>query len=299
MSHLGTRATALADGQLSAGEAERALAHAVACSRCARDLAEARAARATLSAVPDVLPDPSLTARLLAMTPPASVDRGDPVRHPVLGSSIRQGLKEPGLGIGARVVVTLAGAGGALGCALFTVGAGPVVTPNLHPAEPLTVLGQADTSMSSGTAVSTSGGDIGALTWMDEHGWRRPTGMPAGYAVEDMRLEGEGGMLELDLEGMATSATMVIRQQEGRLDATALTGVEARIVDGREVYLLSTAPWHVVWQSGSTVVDIVADAPETDVFGLVTAFPRGEYDSGIPARIGRGWTTMTGAIGIP
>ena len=42
---------------------------------------------------------------------------------------------------------------------------------------------------------------------------------------------------------------------------------------------------------------IVADTEEETVAALVAAFPARDYDAGVPARISRGWTTMTGALG--
>lgn len=306
MSHLGPRVTALVDGQLRAGEAERALAHAVGCPRCARDLAEAREARRALSNIAEVVPDPSLTARLLAMSLPeapvsACSPGGDPVRRDTVSTSSLCDVAEPG-GHRRRRGTAVAGvAACVLAGGLFVAGEGSTVTPNLHPAEPLSVLARADDDVAVGTVVTASGAPLdgsGLNEWATARGWRCPERIPAGFAVADVRLDGEGSILEVDLTNADGPATIVVREEAGRLDAAALAGVETRRFGDREVYVVSSEPWHLVWQSGSTVVDLVADASESDVVALVTAFPDGDYDSGIPARIGRGWTLMTGAIGI-
>ena len=81
MSHLGTRLSALADGQLAPAATERALAHVAGCPQCAAELTAARAARRALAAADDVTPAPDLTARLLSLgtlptapgTPPSGI----------------------------------------------------------------------------------------------------------------------------------------------------------------------------------------------------------------------------------
>lgn len=292
MMHLGTRATALADGQLPARSTERALAHAAGCVRCARDLAEAGAARGILSAAPDVVPDGGLTTRLLAMSPPAPVAgrpsdvvRWEPGPWHLAGGPTRSPR--------TRAMFTV-GAGGLFAVGLFALGSGPLVTPSLHPSDPLVVLGEADASVPHETEVVMA--DQGqALTWMGENGWRHPKTLPDGYAVDDVRLE--GNVLELDIAGAEVSTTIVIREQGGRLDDKPLANVGTLRIGDRGVYVVSREPWHLLWQSGSTVIDVVSDAPEGDVVALVGAFPGGGYDSGIPARIRRGWTTVTGTIG--
>jgi hypothetical protein len=65
------------------------------------------------------------------------------------------------------------------------------------------------------------------------------------------------------------------------------------------VYLLSTAPWHAAWQSGDTVVEVVSDRTGPDAAAVVAQFPGGEFDSGLPARLTRGWDTLAAAVHLP
>lgn len=316
MTHLGSRVTALADGQLGPQEAERALAHVAGCPRCAEDLATARMARRALTSASDVEPTAELTARLLALSAqiPSSAGgalRGGPVREDPWCAPEPPTLPRPGAALTGevvaghpvrrRVLAVAAGGVGMLAVGLFVLGEGPVVTPSLHPADPLTALARAgDGGVGLGTQVAVVDTDQGsALGWMERQGWACPSGLPAGFEVADVRVESGGSVLELDLTSDGTYADVVVREQVGRLDAAALSGLPTWEIDGRTVHVVSTEPWHVVWQSGSTVVDIVAEADESTVAQLVATFPDQDYDSGVPARILRGWTTMTGAFGTP
>ena len=90
--------------------------------------------------------------------------------------------------------------------------------------------------------------------------------------------------------------TLVVTEQEGRLDASALGGADRVSIGGHDAYVLSYAPWHVVWQCGSTVVQVVAG---DDASTFVEAFPVAAFDDGVPARISRGWSTVAGVLDRP
>ena len=84
MSHLGSRISALVDGQLSVADTEKALAHVAVCPECSAELAASRAARRALASADEVTPNPDLTARLLSLA--GSSRRpvaGDPFAPPV------------------------------------------------------------------------------------------------------------------------------------------------------------------------------------------------------------------------
>ncbi|WP_264031916.1 zf-HC2 domain-containing protein [Cellulosimicrobium sp. SH8] len=319
MTHLGSRLSALVDGQLTPAEAERALEHVACCPRCAAELAAARAARRALSSAGPVEPAPDLAARLLALSAQIPSTDGDPLRSaPVAGDPWAQPVPLPrGAWSGEvrrgavrrRVVGLVVGGVGVAAVGLFALGESPVVTPDLHRSDPLSVLAQAapratgalvvggvrtaDQAEADGTA---PGGDgAAALAALDAQGWTCPTALPEGFSVVDVRDDAARGVVEIDLE--APGGEAVVREQSGLLDTAALGGGETWDVGGRQVHVLSVAPWHVVWQSGDTVIDVVADTEQETVAALVAAFPARDYDAGVPARISRGWTTMTGALG--
>lgn len=323
--HLGSWVSALADGQLGEDAAARALAHVAVCPACAEELEAARTARRLLSAAPEVAPDPDLTSRLLSLSasiPPALGDplregprAADPWSHPRPAARTLTGDLVQTVRRRRRRRTVLAGVGGAgvVVGTLFALGAVPLVAPDPSTADSLTLLGRAGTTTTAAGqdvladvvatgAVAGAGDDRAAtLAWMRERGWLCPTTLPDDLAVTGVRLLGaRGDVLEVDLEGSGgAGGQVVVREQVGRLDLTGVVEADRLDVDGRAVHVLSRSPWHVVWQSGSTVVDVVADVPERRLRDLVAAFPDQGYDSGVLPRISRGWTTMTGALASP
>ncbi|WNB85005.1 zf-HC2 domain-containing protein [Cellulomonas sp. ATA003] len=330
MSHLGTWVSALVDGQLSPAETERALAHVAACPACADEVAAARQARRVLSVTRDVAPDPALTARLLALaadaqppTTPRSRERHRPV-VPLGESAYSLPARALSGDLGRRrsprrtLVGALAGVGVFVGV-LFVAGDRPAVVPATHPAAALTALGRAPqeapvhrgvaerqlmatiattSGVSSGTAAADAGRstDETVLAWMRAQGWSCPDTLPPGYDVTAVRLGGDAAapVLEVDLAGPYGRA--VLTEQHGRLDVASLGPVEEVTIDGRTLYVLSRHPWHAVWQSDDTVVTIVSEAPPEEAVAVVQHFPVQGYDDGLPARLTRGWDTVTGAI---
>lgn len=332
MTHLGTLISALADDQLSPAMRERALTHVAGCDQCAAELAVARAVRKRLSCARDVLPTNDLTSRLLALSAQIPEVEGDPLRQ---GPAVRDPWAPPPEAgalscaltgdIAAharrrrsrRVLVAASSGVAVLAVALFTLGDRPVVVPDRHVASPLTVLAEAGGATAAGAtevalvpvlpeisedgeAGGGSGGvdlaDSTALAWMAENGWTSPSGILDGFDVTSVRLVGsEGDVLRVDLAG--PEGTIVVREQVGRLDTSSLSRSEG--FEGRAVYVLSDEPPHLVWQAGDTVIDVVAEVSKDVLASFVATFPAHDFDAGVPARISRGWTTMTGALGTP
>jgi len=331
MTHLGTLISALADDQLSPATRERALTHVAGCDQCAAELAVARAVRKRLSCARDVLPTTDLTSRLLALSAQIPEAEGDPLRK---GPAARDPWAPPPEAgalscaltgdIAAharrrrsrRVLVAASSGVAVLAVALFTLGDRPVVVPDRHVASPLTVLAEAGGATAAGATevalvpvlpeLSDDTGeglpdgvdlaDSSALAWMAENGWTSPTGILDGFDVTSVQLVGtERDVLRMDLTG--PDGTIVVREQVGRLDTSNLSRSED--FEGRAVYVLSDEPPHLVWQAGDTVIDVVAEVSRDVLASFVATFPAHDFDAGVPARISRGWTTMTGALGTP
>ena len=339
MSHLGTWVSALVDGQLSPAETERALAHVATCPACADQVAAARQARRALSVARDVAPDPALTARLLALgssAAPAPGPRREPHRSVVpLGESAfavpAKALSGDLMGrhrSPSRVLAGLLGGAGLVLTVLFVLGERPAVVPPTHPAEALTALGRAPhaapaprgaaeqqivttlAASAGGTrdvsrrAVVGGASEAAVLAWMAEEGWSCPAALPAGYQVTAVRLTpadeddaAPGDVLEVDLAG--PHGRVVLTEHQGRLDVAGLGPTQRRTIAGRTVHVLSLHPWHAVWQSGDTVVSMVSETPPAQAEDVVAQFPLEAYDDGIPARLTRGWDTVTGALALP
>lgn len=209
---------------------------------------------------------------------------------------------------------------GVLTATLFVLGDQPDVVPPAHPAHALTVLSRAATASgwtgASAVAASTAVGPArtGQATMaadaptdaagepvpeevaaeLRDLGWQAPPSLPAGYQVTAVRADPEGpNSLEVDLTG--THGTIVVTLHQGRLDPTSVRSAEPVELDGGTLHVLSTAPWHGVWQCGGMVVSVVAPLPSEALEQVITAYPAQEYDAGVPARIVRGWTSLAGA----
>ncbi|MFI2104041.1 zf-HC2 domain-containing protein [Isoptericola sp. NPDC019693] len=315
--HLGVWVSDLADGQLDAATTERALAHVAGCSRCAAELDAARDAHRALAAACDVAPDPELTNRLLALSASIPSATGDPLRDRGRTADWeRPRAWEPTLSgdLGSRrrhrtrrLVAVGAGGVGVLGVALFVLGQAPVVSPDPSRVAALTLLADAEPGGHDAAAGRAATAD--ALAWLADHGWSAPAALPDGYAVTALRTDGcrgpdgSAGAVELDLAGPDGAAVACLRQ--GRLadlgapaDGSAGGAPGALAVQGHEVRVLSSDPWHVAWQSGDTVVDVATDVDAETLAELVAAFPgtSEDDDAGVLHEISRGWTTMTGAM---
>ncbi|MBO0607955.1 anti-sigma factor family protein [Myceligenerans salitolerans] len=325
--HLGSWISALADGQLDAGQTEQALEHVAICRACARELDDARRSRRLLSsATDDVRPDPTLTARLIALQASIPGTDDDPLRSPrrlafdAPDAAARPhgtarpgwgGVPLPGLVDGvrlsgnvptgrrrtARFLAFGAGSVGALGLVLFGLGQSPQVSPGISAADAMTMLARtgpderaAGTDVLGGLAPAGTVPEqrsAAALDWVVAEGWAAPSDLPEGLEVTAVRLVGdEGQILEIDLSGEAGHA--VVREQIGRLAGGS-----------DSVQVLARTPAHLAWQSDEVVVDVVADLPEDRLAELVASFPARDYDAGVLSRIARGWSTATGAITSP
>lgn len=225
-------------------------------------------------------------------------------------------------------------ASGVFVVALLVLGTQPSVVPATAPTEALDVLGRSARSATAGSlgsgvpgsdltarlvkAASAPGAgsspgserasdhgagsgdpvDAAVLSWMRDNGWICPESIPEGFSVSAVRLvpdaAGARPRLEVDVDG--PDGRVVLVERSGRLDARALEGYPTFEVDGRLVHVLQDAPWRAVWQEGGTVVEVVAERGERSAQDFVARFPHTDYDDGIPARLGRGWATMTGAL---
>jgi hypothetical protein len=302
MTHLGPWLSALADGQLTPDETERALAHVATCPRCASELTAARAARSALStaAAEPLEPTPDLTARLLSLAPAGATVLGPHPHHdpftpttplPGRSSGLLRGFTMGGLrrdvrgdvhgggSLASRVIVGSVAGLGLVAASLFSLGARPAVVPSAHPGVELDALsGAAATAPNAATSGTT--GD-----------WTIPT-EPSGWTITATRPQSGG--VQVDLSGPSSNA--VVSERLGRLDVEALAGQPTQRVGGRTVYVLSTEPLHVAWQADDTVVEVVAPYTSADIDTLVAALPAAPFDDGVPARIGRGWTVVTRAL---
>ncbi|MCC2334450.1 zf-HC2 domain-containing protein [Cellulomonas wangsupingiae] len=305
--HLGSRISALVDGQLDPAATERALAHVATCSSCAHELAAARAARRALAAAADpVQPTDDLTARLLSLStegggpplppPPGSRDPFAPGTTAALPFSATHALRGDVVGrrAPARLVLGSVAGLGVVAAGLFLLGGRPVVTPSTHPAAALGLLAHTSSPVWDDALPA----DDDTVAWLRQQGWTFPHSLPEGWHVGAVSWSSDGPrVLEVTVTGPA--GAYVVTEQQGRLDTDALLGAPVREIGGRQVHVLSVEPWQVAWQSEATVVQVVAAQDGSEVDALVAAFPSGGYDDTVTGRIGRGWQTVYAAWDLP
>lgn len=257
MAHLGSLLTALADGQLSAATAEKVLEHVAGCPECAAELAAERRAR-----------------RLVADAECAEVPAGLAERLRTIESSTPLHVAGPRH---VRRAAAWLAAGSALGASalvatLFVVGGPRAATPALS-----------DTGALASLASVADEGDALPVV-------ARAAG-PGPFTVTGQRaLEGGGEVIELSGRG----GHVVLVVQEGRLDAGSVAHLDPVELAGAPRYVLEAEPWHAVWQAGDDVVEIVTDLAPQDVAEVVAHFPAKDFDIAPSARIGRGWSHVTG-----
>ena len=123
MSHLGQRLSALIDGELSAAERDRVLAHVARCEGCRQEAAALRALKQRMHSLGEAMVDTALTGRLMAMAASG-------------GAQDAPGWRPRALYAAARWVAAglVASAMAGVGTAAFFVGGeqqdpGPKVTP--------------------------------------------------------------------------------------------------------------------------------------------------------------------------
>ncbi|MCL2423322.1 MAG: zf-HC2 domain-containing protein [Micrococcales bacterium] len=289
MTHLGSRISALADGQLSPAQADDALAHVAACTRCADDLRQARAARDLLvsTAWTTPPPDPALTSRLLAMRAVAPVPPGDPFAGPRSSPAFRpHGSVAAGAG-SSRAPVWVAGSLASFALVimvLFLLGAGAEIVPADYSARgPVTLL--RDRPVQPSGAVE--------LAQLRADGWVVPDALPPGWVV--MASGVDQGALEIDFAG-PDGAVVTVIQRRGVLNRELGAALPTLDVGGRTVAVVSYQPWIVVWQAGDTVLGVVVVDVSLDAEALVAAFPAGAYDDGVSARVVRGWSALAARL---
>jgi hypothetical protein len=308
MTHLGTLISALADGQMAPAPTERALAHVASCDVCAADLAAQRAARAALAAASQVPVAEDFASRLLALPATRGLlgcasttgheggERGVQrvlgslcvLRRRVSGRAARPVPMPPTRSERMAIAGRLPAAAGrgelpvrsvvavvvaVAGVWLFAAGEEESIIPLRHPAQVLSLLASAGATPGSGASDAQS----------------EP--VPEGYQVVSVREDGGG--VEVDLDG--PYGMVVVTRQTGRLDLDAVAYAPVVQVGGNDVRVLSTEPWHVVWQSGDTVVSVVSDHPSPASEAVATAYPEEPFDDGLPAQISRGWQVAAGA----
>jgi len=278
MAHLGYLLTALADGQLSPATTEKVLEHVASCRPCAAELAAERRARRMVAEASCAAVPADLAARLRTIGE-------QPAPNEPVGVEAHPHRRLAALtAVGSLVGVS------ALATALFVVGGPRDAAPAFTDSAALATLGLvADAPRVSSASAAT------ATAAFVTTGAPTATELPDGvFTVTAQRplADERGSVVELAGRG----GHVVLATQPGRLDARSVAHLEPVDHSGAALYVLTTEPFHAVWQSGDHVVELVTDLPSRQVGELVAHFPADEYDVGPLARLARGWSAVTGGM---
>jgi hypothetical protein len=295
--HLGSRVSALVDGQLPPEVAERALAHAATCPRC-RDAVELeRAARRAIGQAPEPEPSGDLTARLLALAtslPPPG--RGLPAMVGPRAAPLRRRAGSWALLLSGTAAAAAVGG-------LYVLGgpAGPALEPEDLMAAVTPAGGPGGDAGGDGVSGDDAGGDgiprgaditAAAMAWLRERGWVTPSVVPSDLAVVDLRAT--EGRVEVELAGPGGEVLLVERR--GHLEPDDALGADRVRVGDVEGVVLATDPWTAAVQSGDVVVLVMCDGDRQAARAVVAAVPARQPDAGAAARIARGWETVAGSV---
>jgi hypothetical protein len=290
---------ALVDGDLRPGLLDDVVAHAAACPPCRERVEAERWTRCRLAAAGDLRPSEDLTARLLAMSAHgalrSSSDWPEASRAPWRGRRRMAWL-------GAVAVTGAAAVGG-----LYVLG-GPV-RPGLDPADIAMAAAQVPASSTVRAVAADSGaaafvgavdadadGTAAALAWMREEGWTTPAVVPATLVVSDLRYAPDG-MLVMELAGQESLVTVL--EWRGTLEDAVLSDAMPLELGGGDAYLVSTAPWTAVKQSGAVAVAVVCRGSLHAGRQVMAAIPYAEPGSGPVVRIARGWQALMATTARP
>lgn len=171
------------------------------------------------------------------------------------------------------------------------------LTVSPSPARPGTATATSSPSLSpmSGPPAQRVGIDLAGLAELREQGWECPPELPPGMVLYDARrgATADGEVLHLSYSDGISAVSLF--QQRGSLDADGLSGYEPARVGSGLVHVSTGVPSTVVWQSGASVLTVVADTPAGVVPAVVRALPPPEPErTGVRARLGRGIEQLTG-----
>lgn len=128
--------------------------------------------------------------------------------------------------------------------------------------------------------------------------WPAPTVLPGGYRLFDAGRPVHDGVAVQHLAYSDGLATVSVFSQPGRLGSLAGSGYDEVRVDGAAVWLQPGVPTRAVWSGSGQVFTLVSDAGTAGVLAVVAALPHDRaQESGVGARLHRGWARVTAAVG--
>jgi hypothetical protein len=294
-SHLGWRASALSDGELTDEELARAWTHYRMCAWCREQVDGQREIRSHMGKAsgphipPDVLTElyatPQFAGAVTAVAQPAGSGRASrrpPRRKARRGRSLVRGAAMASGVVGTLVAVVFTGA--------FVLG-DPVLSASeaVAAARETAADGVLEPVPRSHLAPAYAEEEsVAMLAWMAEAGWSVPHSLPHGYYLADFTYSRSDG------ESLATvvatpSGSISLALIHGRVDPSSLGSLTARQIGGRTVYC-EEVDGHLtgVTDSGGELLAFVSDASEEELATVLDNSPDAKpIDAS--TRLARGW----------
>lgn len=130
------------------------------------------------------------------------------------------------------------------------------------------------------------------LASLRARGWTLPPSLPGGLTLVDAQRGVVAGRTVVHLvysDGLSMVSVFV---QRGALATRKLRGWREVELAGGVVYRQHTVPRRVLWSGDAYVYTVVADAPPRVVEKVVAGLPHAERDSGVWARMARGFAQL-------
>lgn len=294
--HLGPSISAFIDDQLTPHERDGALNHIASCSLCASLVREERIARGLLHQCTDPTPSDGLMAGLLQLAPCESTNPTDaPSRRKpdpfvpctALSTHAWSGtVRSP-----SRAWFAIAGSILALGVlspiVMWSMDESQLVTPltdqravHDHINELVDDPNFAPIAELSEPSRALEPEQVSQ--WAQSAGWIAPMITQSDSTVTIDRVGfSSTAPTHLEIVLRAGDTRALIRQTRGTLDRGALGDAEHVMVNGVPRTMMSTDPIHVVWQSDSTVFELIAPRDTATAMDMVALFPASEPHQGL------------------
>jgi hypothetical protein len=272
--HLGDRIHDLLDGRLSRDEAQLAMGHLAGCDECNTRWRELHAAREALNSSSAGI-DLRFAQMLLDKNRMAEIAKGES-KHAPRAAKGRD--RRPATIAAASAVIlgfTVVGA--------YLAGSPDVVTGDLV------------ALAASGDERSIAVIDAQTMDSAEMTDWVQPDWQDSGLIPVEARIVRHADAEILIASLLVGPEPVVIVEKRGRLAAVVMERAAAITVDGVDVYVVSTAPIEVLWQSGPVVIAATCSCAADTLATAIAAFPQAD-EPDVMDQIGAGFGVLGAAL---
>ena len=263
--HLGERIHDLLDGRLSRDDSHAAMAHLSECEDCNARWQQLRADREALNSSPAGI-DMGFAQMLLNKDRMAQIAKGES-KHVARAAKGRD--RRPATITAAAAIIL-----GFTVVSAYLAGSPDTVDAN--------IVAMAYTADRSTVGKDVQGMDLTHMTDWVQPDWQASGLIPVEAKV--MRHEGADILVASLLVGLDP---VIIVEKRGRLAAVVAEQAPNISINGVDIYVVSSAPLAVLWQSGSVVIAATCECALDTLGTAISAFPQ-DRQQGVMDQIGAG-----------